>query len=875
MHETFKGWTEVASHLRARVSQDDGGLNAGQRASLIALADRLPWHGVLIADEVGMGKTRIAAAVAAATVRAGGRVAVVVPPGLGYQWRDELIRQPGLDAQQVPELLRSLAGFLNAWSGDPAQHAPWGDRPVICLSHAFCNWRLGQANSAAWRWALLPAALALAEQKQRSSGRMPRGVKGSELLDHPLIEAAAQWILARHRADDILGTMPDGVAWGDHSPLFDPENYSRNSAQRTGLLKMVGLGLGRFDLVILDEAHKSRGSDSQLSQLLDTLLQTRKHTRRLALTATPVELDITQWQDMLARIGLDSNAIMPTVQVYQDAVAALRRSPSDPLMITGYQKAARSFEQGLQPWLLRRDKRSDPTVQRFVELSGEHHGAYLQKKEIRIDWSMLDLPWRRAVLAVEALAWTAKGTDAQAQRMRQTLGNGHSIAAMLDHDPEESAAEAEETGGTQRTVRAAPQKAVHGSGAQLDKRQQRVDWWQQVLHGALREPETVQTPGPSGDAALYRHPAILAAVEAIEEVAEGPSPEKVLVFGRYTRPMRALVRLLNARALLRSLERQELWPQSRLSAEDQQALVAALRACGSTKTVENIEQQLAQQYTRLEHARRQFRDEVLPALMDEPALSPAERELLAECLKEEAPDGRALLARALHEWLGGHPTACTKADAATGLKALVQALSDQDPGRDAGDAEEASGPSGWQALLQRLEDLHGAPTATWARLMDGQTRPHTRRVLQEAFNRPRSHLQVLVCQSLVGREGLNLHKACKTVVLLHAEWNPGVVEQQIGRVDRLGSLWQQQLEARQASPASAAAHLPRIAFRPVVFGGTYDEHNWDVLRRRWDDLRAQLHGEVLTAATVGVLGPEQMHRINEMAPDFRPVPSPD
>lgn len=44
-----------------------------------------------------------------------------------------------------------------------------------------------------------------------------------------------------------------------------------------------------------------------------------------------------------------------------------------------------------------------------------------------------------------------------------------------------------------------------------------------------------------------------------------------------------------------------------------------------------------------------------------------------------------------------------------------------------------------------------------------------------------------------------------------------------------------------------AAELPRIDVHPVIFRGTYDEHNWQVLLERWDDLRAQLHGEVIPA----------------------------
>src|SRR5207244_13294090 len=95
---------------------------------------------------------------------------------------------------------------------------------------------------------------------------------------------------------------------------------------------------------------------------------------------------------------------------------------------------------------------------------------------------------------------------------------------------------------------------------------------------------------------------------------------------------------------------------------------------------------------------------------------------------------------------------------------------------------------------RRSSDLGG-----FARLMFGRTAPESRRMIQLAFNRPKSFPRVLVAQSLVGREGLNLHKSCRIVVLLHPEWNPGVVEQQIGRVDRVDSYWCNQLKQAIAS----------------------------------------------------------------------------
>lgn len=89
---------------------------------------------------------------------------------------------------------------------------------------------------------------------------------------------------------------------------------------------------------------------------------------------------------------------------------------------------------------------------------------------------------------------------------------------------------------------------------------------------------------------------------------------------------------------------------------------------------------------------------------------------------------------------------------------------DGDTGPDDSDAKAL-----WLRIVGELNSPHGG----FARLMNGDTSPRTRRLLQLAFNRERSSPRVLVAQSMVGREGLNLHRACKTVVLLHPEWNPG------------------------------------------------------------------------------------------------------
>ena len=62
--------------------------------------------------------------------------------------------------------------------------------------------------------------------------------------------------------------------------------------------------------------------------------------------------------------------------------------------------------------------------------------------------------------------------------------------------------------------------------------------------------------------------------------------------------------------------------------------------------------------------------------------------------------------------------------------------------------------------------------------------------------------------------------------------------------------------------------------RPVIFNGTYDEHNWKVLQERWDDLRAQLHGEAIPAqlrAGEDSEGRMILEQIAQSRPEFSPL----
>lgn len=875
MIQKFEGWEKVEEQLSSLAHDPAIELNDGQRASLLAIATRLKKNGVIIADEVGMGKTRIAAAVARSVIAAGGRVAILVPPGLGYQWSKEL-RGAGIE---VPPILRSLDAYLNAWNAEEREDK-WGDCQTILLSHAFCNWSLKSSTKKNWKWTLLPAVLKLLAKQYRASSRVRIGGANKIKFDDQRVTNAAEWIVKNGAKENLeaLSSNKNINLWGGESPLFVPKNYSKESDFREALEKVVGIGLGEFDLVIIDEAHKSRGRESNLNSLLNQVVLRSTVARFMAMTATPVEIDATQWTQMLKRIHVDeqSKVVANTAILnYAKAVDKVRCCLSDKESREQFKAAAKAFKCALDPYLIRRDKRTDPAVIKFSNASGEGYHAYRREREILIDTAHLSLDWKCTVCAAEALSFSSRQSDnAKGKRLRLTLGNGHGIAALIDQLQRVDKDDIEQTETEDIAIDMSQFHPVIEDG--IDKRLQRSAWWQNVM----------VKPFKKNQSALFDHPAILAAVTEIERVCQ--QGEKVLVFGRFTRPLHALVQILNAREMLRSLDNKKPWPQSKVHETEWAAINAAHQQLGRHGKLDkqSLDELLGQRYKELEQQRRTFREKLISCMEVGFAHKKENNRVLAlfDAFKTEVSqdfengdgdDGQVLtlVARHTHELMRSDIENAVPADFAQAFIDLIEAQSDVDKVETDVDErlDDVKVLDAWTSFKTVLEDEYSSKEGGYARLMFGETKPATRRFLQLAFNRKQGHPKVLVAQSLVGREGLNLHKACRTVVLLHPEWNPGVVEQQIGRVDRIGSLWEEQLNDAVAN-GKVNDELPRIEICPVVFQGTYDEKNWEVLHDRWEDLRAQLHGIVISPRIAQKYShsDEIVAEINDSAPEFFP-----
>jgi superfamily II DNA or RNA helicase len=863
MKQQFEGWSAVAVKLRAMAASATN-LNEGQWASLNAIADRIPSHGVLIADEVGLGKTRIAVALAHAVMACGGRVAVLIPPGLGFQWQTEF-REFGRD---VPEVLRSLDMFNQRWR-EPVQK-PWFDEDAVLISHFFCNWTLKPATR---RFALLPE---LHARWRMQYTKRPPGYSETDAAAcrwggraaPGIVEAL--WNSTAHPARAWLQGISEKYTYRS---LLNAGDYQKDGPLRSDLERAVGVGLGVFDLVLIDEAHKSRDERSVLSRLLEGVVQPSSDARRVAITATPVELSEDQWTQTLQRIGVERP--FAEAQHYAEAVRRLRGAwRANPAARLAFVASARAFEAALSPYVLRRDKRRDKTIMRFAAATGRSPESYRElDQHIRVIPEELSLPWRRAVCAAEALSVMKPGSiSGLGKRLRLTFGNGHGIAGLIDQFKQDDMADQ-----AQLEVDGLPASAAEeGNQSAADKRSARARWWSRVIVNALGKDDEV----------LYAHPAIQAAAKQIESlVTKG---EKVLVFGRFTKPMGALVKFLNACEMLRRLARKQPWPHAKIhegNGKDDRgewpAVHAAYRWIYQREMQEQDRQQIVAQlhaqYEQLEADRKRFRSRLLgrleSALQDKSAVTLSLFRAFRARATDEAEYGdMAAVSRALlalrPEFLTGDVPSHELAEAF--IEVLRGAMDRDDPESTDGDAEEnASGR--WQEIAKRLSDEFLRPEGGFARLMDGSTRPHSRQMLQQAFNRHGSFPQVLVAQSLVGREGLNLHRECRAVILLHPEWNPGVVEQQIGRVDRVGSRWSRSLE-EALKEGRGPEDLPRILVKSVIFEGTYDEMHWEVLQERWNDLRAQLHGVPIPegAAQGDAEGQRIVHELNAAAPDFYP-----
>ncbi|WP_375757348.1 helicase-related protein [Corallococcus exercitus] len=899
-------WARAATALRKLVGEDaakpwqEQHLDEGQRASLTWMAERLPQSGVVLADEVGTGKTRIACAMVHAVLDAGGRAAVVVPHGLMHQWIAESRKLCA--TSPAPKELTTFTEFLREVSPNEASWKDLSPRPDESewwlISHGF-RAPLVRSNSYVWR-AALPAfvELHLASRSEREDGRTRIGK-----LQREIENARASWwgwngmariasevaprVRGRRDLRKRIEALPplNVSSWNNDALLAQ---FGNGGDGRPLTEELLGLWLGEFDLLVIDEAHKSRGevdaedtalgaaSGTVLARLVDALLKQPENGRRLCLTATPMELELSQWLDLLgrARSGLDQERGRQVVKRLHDAASRAAVAPDEGSRLDELCAAARDFTKTLASHVTRRRRDEDPLVTSFRKGAALPEGLphpHRRLRRVQIGWTETvgqNSPWLDVLFAAECMSQSARGLTLKdtaewprAVRDAYTkLSAGH---VSIDLSETSEPLRVPEPGVVDDHTRGKIARAAYWYRRLRDDRKRVLEGLPPV-NGAELDPDA-------------EHPRILAAVREIEGWTL--RREKVLVFGVFLRPLRLLRDVLNVRHALRAADARR--PIAHAVHTDAALLGIALRQLdrlraegvltGRLSSGNGAEMRRAladsqKAYERLRDRVRRRAKKAVVAWRIDPLLlggAPVDRELegaLEDHLVSFVLDDFLATTSESDEVTDERFEALTTEFVEERLRPLLGELGSED-------VDEEQAVLRQESLRALLEDDDGRQSLH-ARLLQGATRWETRRYLQAAFNRPGASPWVLIAQSQVGREGLNLHESCRVVVQFHAEWNPAVLEQQIGRVDRKGSLWEQCAQTWLSDGANGEP--PFVEVRQLVFEGTYDAFQWDRVMRRQHVFDASLFGSLLPADAWDRVPEGRLTELLAAAPAFRP-----
>ena len=362
-----------------RVSRDDSRRQESAAGEILKRLDRQP--GVVLADEVGMGKTFVAMAVAASVILdrpAAGPVVVMVPSSLKYKWpkdwdlfQEKCLARSGR-RQIRAESAKAGMAFLKLLDDPPDRRAH-----IIFLTHGALHRSLKDGFA---QLALIKRAFrgrsSLSEQRDKFhkfAGRLLRldssierrapGLLG-ELLERPY----ESWLHLIHRAHDAfretitddpvpahLAQSLDAMEGIELSGLVDalyglPLRESGNVDERLVEIRRVlkremnsiwrvALNRSRFrsPLLILDEAHHVKNPATRLASLFvdpEAAKESEqfesagalggKFERMLFLTATPFQLGHGELVRVLERFeGINWRAKKQPTMTRQDFKAEL------------------------------------------------------------------------------------------------------------------------------------------------------------------------------------------------------------------------------------------------------------------------------------------------------------------------------------------------------------------------------------------------------------------------------------------------------------------------------------------------------------------------------------------------------------------------
>jgi hypothetical protein len=878
-----------------RVSPEDG---QRQEDTVREILRRLEQHpGVILADEVGMGKTFVALGVAAsvALARGGdGPVVIMVPPSLKEKWpRDWDVFQGNCLRAGVPRLRAARAdsgvAFLRLLDDPPDTR-----NSIIFLTHGALNRSLTDewVKLAIVRQALLRRSSLSGVRRvlPRFAGRLLRAQwvdhrapnLWGQLLDHP----PREWrrLMRSAGLDDVIDDDPVPQALVDAaeglefqavcSALEDlPIRESSRVKERLQTARQaLGEALGKLwvewlrktsfhsPLLVFDEAHHLKN----LTKLSSLFAEEGAHedseavsrgplagvfSRMLFLTATPFQLGHYELINVLRRfegIAWDS-ADAPEMgrEGFRQSIRTLEEKLDDA------QHSAVRLE---QVWgRLREDylRAADGSVLtpeewwRAVDTEGRGDGT---AAEVRLRYAQCLEKMRQA--EADLRPWIIRhrkprhlpaGNAAQPTKRREVLtGAGIRDDAPLPGNPglevdgesllpfllavraQIAVAAAEAKGRTSRALFAeglassyeAYLETRSGKGTTDDDGNesdddrsagtQEVEWYLTWLDKEF--------PADQDDV-RSRHPKVSQTINRVIELWW--RGEKSLVFCHYRATGRALRKYISLRMEEELIKK----GSEKLGIQDREEVNRHLVRLGEQffdadrplrVRAEQLLGELLQKYPQVNGEEARGIVEVALRFLRTPSflvryfpLGASDLPLaLAEAFDTADASGLTLRNK-LEKFCEFMATRCGLTERAEYLDAL-RSIQTGTFRRDSADPEDPT------------DEVRYLPNV---RLANGQVQPEQRRRIMLAFNTP-FFPEILIASSVLG-EGVDLQMDCRFIVHHDLSWNPSVIEQRTGRVDRIGA-------------KAEKAGKPIYVYLPFVTG-TQDEKMFRVVqdRERW------------------------------------------
>ncbi|WP_432830649.1 DEAD/DEAH box helicase [Dactylosporangium sp. CA-092794] len=829
-------------------------------------------EGVVLADQVGMGKTFVALAVAATTILGEpelGQVVVFAPANVAEKWVNEwnkfaesLLTEGAPELRCVPAALRSGEDLLKALDDPPERR-----HHLVVVTH--------QALTASLKDTFIHLALAYYATRHRTgaaevrarivksstgkTGLMPDARFTPLLVERLLARDPGQWasVWQRHTgialADEpVPGALMEVAEDLDLSEVWAallalPKNSSPNIQTRLrtvrralneatqGVWKQVLTRHGtRRRLLVVDEAHALKNNGTLISRLFtpkegndeDGALQ-GIFERILLLTATPFELGHDELINILRRLTAVVAMEPPPRENLDDRLARLRER------LQRAQETAIAFDES---W----SKLGPDDVAAFDRWSvGDPPPADVGSTAVRRAWrdAQLAVAARRA-MHEELRVWVIRHERPPGGRRYRSGGSivpGHTSAsgglAIRESDAlpfllaARAQAVAADAHGAARPHFAYGIASSYETYLRLDTAQGPLDSDAEPEETSPDHTPAPGEPGPHpgiGSPAQWYHDEITRLLASDHRRAAHPkiaatveravdlwqSGRKCLIFCWYIRTTAALEAALRSRI------------------DD---LITKHAADALKVDVAGVDTELLRLSQRL--LRR-----------DTSSYATVHGEL-RDSLREAA-DGRPDVADALAEAAirnlrtGGFLVRYTRLSPELDADGLLRGISGANPigvnllGRWQGFAARTAAMTDSQRtkmltrLLGELPDegetgRRGASLSPVRRAY-GETRREDRERLISVFNTPFAP-DILVASSVMG-EGIDLHHECRHVIHHDLDWNPSKLEQRTGRLDRIGSL--------------AAREGAKIEVYEPYLAGTHDEKMFRVVKDRagWFDI---------------------------------------